>query len=884
MRTVFDTDDATVTVADAPSAIEVIKTANPTSLVEPGGDVTFSILINNLSATDVVTINSLTDNLYGDLNGVGTCAVPQTLPVGGSYSCEFTVAVSGSAGDSFTDVVTASGLDDDLIPVSDDDDATVTITAPLVASIQVIKTADPTSIFAGETVNYTYEIVNTGDLTLHGVTLSDDKLGPITLPSAATTLDAGEHAIVTQFAVLTETTTNVATVEALDPLNTPVSDTDDATVTVSTVNHPPVLAAIGDLYLSEGDTLTVPISAADQDVLDTLTFVDTGTPAFAAFTDHGDRSATLALAPQTGDAGDYQMTVTVSDSGSPALDDFETFWIHVSEPGAAVLSLTKTANPTAIFAGDTVEYTYEIVNNGPDPIHDITLTDDKLGDIPLPGGRVSDGLLALYTFDEGSGSTVHDVSGVGTPLDLTIANTGAVSWLPSGGLTFNSATIAASPGHASKISSAAIANNAITVEAWVQPSSLTLSGPARIVTLSTDPYYRNFTMGQDGANFDFRLRTTNTDLNGRNPEFIQAGALSTDLVHLVYTFEGGTGRFYMDGAYVDDLNIGGNLSNWMTGYRFGLGNEFSNPDGRARNWLGTYHLVAVYDHALSAADVQQNYDAVNGAVGSSTILLPSEHLVVVKSAVLNETTTNIATVQGLDPLNAPVFDTDDATVTVSAVNHPPVLALIGNHNIDEGDSLSIPISATDLDAADTLTFVDTGTPAFATFTDHGDRTATLDLAPQSGDVGDYQMTVTVSDSGSPALEDTETFWIRVREPGARVEDGLVVLYDFKEGSGDTSTMFPASVHRSISLSPILLQPAGWRAVAYMSTPQPLSLLPVLPQKSSIPSGRPTRSPSKPGSCRIPPRSLARLVLSPSPVARETATSLSARAAPVMMSA
>ena len=301
--TVFDTADATVTVTDTPSAIEVIKTANPDSLPQPGGDVTFSILINNLSATDAVTIDSLVDDIYGDLNTVGTCAVPQTLPVGGSYSCEFTVAVSGSAGDSFTDVVTASGLDDDLIPVSDDDDATVTITAPLVASIQVVKTADPTSIFAGETVNYTYEIVNTGDVTLHDVTLSDDKLGPITLPSTATTLDAGEHAIVTQFAVLNETTTNVATVEALDPLNAPVSDTDDVMVTVSTVNHPPVLAAIGDFYLTEGDTLTVPISAADQDVLDTLSFVDTNTPTFASFTDHGDRSATLELAPLTGDAG-----------------------------------------------------------------------------------------------------------------------------------------------------------------------------------------------------------------------------------------------------------------------------------------------------------------------------------------------------------------------------------------------------------------------------------------------------------------------------------------------------------------------------------------------------------------------------------------------------
>ena len=108
----------------------------------------------------------------------------------------------------------------------------------------------------------------------------------------------------------------------------------------------------------------------------------------------------------------------------------------------------------------------------------------------------------------------------------------------------------------------------------------------------------------------------------------------------------------MDGAYVDDLNIGGNLSNWMTGYRFGLGNEFSNPDGRARNWLGTYHLVAVYDHALSAADVQQNYDAISGTGGGSTILLPGEQITVTQSAVLNQTTTNIATVQGLDRFNA----------------------------------------------------------------------------------------------------------------------------------------------------------------------------------------------------------------------------------------
>ena len=71
--------------------------------------------------------------------------MPQTIAPGASYSCSFTGAVSGNAGSSHTDVVTASGTDDDGNPVSDEDDATVTIT-DVAASIQVTKTADPVSL------------------------------------------------------------------------------------------------------------------------------------------------------------------------------------------------------------------------------------------------------------------------------------------------------------------------------------------------------------------------------------------------------------------------------------------------------------------------------------------------------------------------------------------------------------------------------------------------------------------------------------------------------------------------------------------------------------------------------------------------------------------
>jgi len=74
-----------------------------------------------------VTITSLVDDIHGDLNGQGTCSVPQTIQPGASYTCQFTAMVTGNAGDVETDTVTAKGTDDEGYPVEDSDDATVRI-------------------------------------------------------------------------------------------------------------------------------------------------------------------------------------------------------------------------------------------------------------------------------------------------------------------------------------------------------------------------------------------------------------------------------------------------------------------------------------------------------------------------------------------------------------------------------------------------------------------------------------------------------------------------------------------------------------------------------------------------------------------------------------
>jgi LPXTG-site transpeptidase (sortase) family protein len=166
-------DDATVDISDVASSILVTKTAAPTSLPEPGGTVDFTVRVDNTSAVDAVTIDSLIDDVHGDLNGQGTCSVPQVIAVDGFYECTFSASVTGTPGYSETDTATASGTDDDGVAVSEDDDATVTIvdvSKSLVATNQTFTTTPDVAI--GEILTYEVSmVVQPG--TMANMTLTD---------------------------------------------------------------------------------------------------------------------------------------------------------------------------------------------------------------------------------------------------------------------------------------------------------------------------------------------------------------------------------------------------------------------------------------------------------------------------------------------------------------------------------------------------------------------------------------------------------------------------------------------------------------------------------------------------------------------------------------
>jgi len=145
----------------AKPAITVTKTASPTSRPAPGGNFAFTVTVSNTS-TEPLSLTSLTDNIYGNLNGDGTCATGGAIPAGQSYGCTFTGQFLGKAGDSQTDTATAVATDSRSQTATASASATVTLTKPGPSGyIEICKhaaTAGVTGIFTFTAGPYTEHV------------------------------------------------------------------------------------------------------------------------------------------------------------------------------------------------------------------------------------------------------------------------------------------------------------------------------------------------------------------------------------------------------------------------------------------------------------------------------------------------------------------------------------------------------------------------------------------------------------------------------------------------------------------------------------------------------------------------------------------------------
>jgi hypothetical protein len=81
---------------------------------------------NTTNSTEALTLTSLSDDTFSDLNGQGDCAVPQTLAAnGGTYSCSLRRSLSGDPATSHVNTVTATAQNNAGTTDTATDDATV---------------------------------------------------------------------------------------------------------------------------------------------------------------------------------------------------------------------------------------------------------------------------------------------------------------------------------------------------------------------------------------------------------------------------------------------------------------------------------------------------------------------------------------------------------------------------------------------------------------------------------------------------------------------------------------------------------------------------------------------------------------------------------------
>ena len=95
------------------------------------------------------------------------------------------------------------------------------------------------------------------------------------------------------------------------------------------------------------------------------------------------------------------------------------------------------------------------------------------------------------------------------------------------------------------------------------------------------------------------------------------------------------------------------------------------------------------------------------------------------------------------------------TISVGNVNRPPVLGTIGSKSVDEGTPLTFTVTASDPDG-DNLTFSASNVPTGASF---NPSTRVFSWTPAFGDAGNYDVTFTVTDDGTPAESDSEVVTI-----------------------------------------------------------------------------------------------------------------------------
>lgn len=279
----------------------------------------------------------------------------------------------------------------------------------------------------GNTVTWSYVVVNTGEAALENVSVSDDQLPPGSIACPQSTLAPGESMTCTatgsamegQYANVGTVTANPVggtdTVSDSDPSHylgiAPAIDIEKATngVDADTPAEAPAILTgevVAWTYVVQ-NTGSVALAdvTIDDDILGPIDCAEGPIPTLApgdAFTCTATGTATAGdyanVGTTTGTPVDSSGTPFVDDSGTPIakpVDSDPSHYVGI-QPGIELEKRTNGADAdeppgVEIPVGEPVTWTYVVTNTGDVALDEVTVTDDQIDQIDCPGSTLAPG-------------------------------------------------------------------------------------------------------------------------------------------------------------------------------------------------------------------------------------------------------------------------------------------------------------------------------------------------------------------------------------------------------------------------------------------------------------------------------------------------------------
>ena len=265
---------------------------------------------------------------------------------------------------------------------------------------------------------------------------------------------------------------------------------------------------------------------------------------------------------------------------------------------------------------------------------------------------LADGLVAAYSFDQGAGTTLNDISGNGNHGSLTGA-TWTTGGRFGGALTFNGTSNLVTVADAASLD----LTTGMTQEAWVRPSAL--GGEWRTAIIKERPgglAYSLYAHGTDATNVPMAEVTIGGARTVAGSSALPIGIWT----HIATTYDGATLRFFVNGVQVDQRAQTGAITTSTSPLRIGGNSVWG------EYFAGQIDEVRIYDRALTAAEVQGDMNQAVGEADDEPPTAPSN--LVAAGSIPNAQLTWTAATDNVGVVRYSVHRSETAGFTPSAAN------------------------------------------------------------------------------------------------------------------------------------------------------------------------------------------------------------------------